>query len=280
MASVGTARTISGVGISALAPPPALVETAHAFRALFDADVVWLAVRESRARSAVIRYAAGARNRHGLGVRVTAGIGVGGTVLLSSQPLSGRTSAEEGLSPSERALLLAERIEAALVLPLLSGAGTTGLEALVYVGSRQSRIFQDGAIEQGLRLGLRLARRVRNAQRLNEATRRWTLVSHRGVDRGIQVPHHIDDVAHAIAADARRLLRSGTAIVFLVDRPSRALHSVAVDGVDPPAIRRGQVLPPGFGAAGRAIDTRMPFVTRSEERRVGKECRSRWSPYH
>ena len=23
-----------------------------------------------------------------------------------------------------------------------------------------------------------------------------------------------------------------------------------------------------------------PFHTRSEERRVGKECRSRWSPYH
>ena len=23
-----------------------------------------------------------------------------------------------------------------------------------------------------------------------------------------------------------------------------------------------------------------PAVTRSEERRVGKECRSRWSPYH
>ena len=23
-----------------------------------------------------------------------------------------------------------------------------------------------------------------------------------------------------------------------------------------------------------------PFVLRSEERRVGKECRSRWSPYH
>ena len=28
---------------------------------------------------------------------------------------------------------------------------------------------------------------------------------------------------------------------------------------------------------GRAIRT---FVLRSEERRVGKECRSRWSPYH
>ena len=23
-----------------------------------------------------------------------------------------------------------------------------------------------------------------------------------------------------------------------------------------------------------------PFESRSEERRVGKECRSRWSPYH
>src|SRR5256712_11995306 len=25
---------------------------------------------------------------------------------------------------------------------------------------------------------------------------------------------------------------------------------------------------------------RVPVVVRSEERRVGKECRSRWSPYH
>src|SRR3712207_7257764 len=30
-----------------------------------------------------------------------------------------------------------------------------------------------------------------------------------------------------------------------------------------------------------AITTGTPFlITRSEERRVGKECRSRWSPYH
>ena len=26
--------------------------------------------------------------------------------------------------------------------------------------------------------------------------------------------------------------------------------------------------------------TAMYYMTRSEERRVGKECRSRWSPYH
>ena len=27
-------------------------------------------------------------------------------------------------------------------------------------------------------------------------------------------------------------------------------------------------------------ENEVEFTTRSEERRVGKECRSRWSPYH
>src|SRR3712207_8135594 len=34
-----------------------------------------------------------------------------------------------------------------------------------------------------------------------------------------------------------------------------------------------------FGACVRA-ELRQPDGRRSEERRVGKECRSRWSPYH
>src|SRR3989440_6035146 len=34
-------------------------------------------------------------------------------------------------------------------------------------------------------------------------------------------------------------------------------------------------------AAGPYLEReRLPFAERSEERRVGKECRSRWSPYH
>src|SRR2546430_17153320 len=40
----------------------------------------------------------------------------------------------------------------------------------------------------------------------------------------------------------------------------------------------------GEGVTGRAAQLRQAIlvddVTRSEERRVGKECRSRWSPYH
>src|SRR5260370_31701756 len=42
--------------------------------------------------------------------------------------------------------------------------------------------------------------------------------------------------------------------------------------------------PPLAPVSGRPIDFSVApgtaIVTRSEERRVGKECRSRWSPYH
>ena len=35
-----------------------------------------------------------------------------------------------------------------------------------------------------------------------------------------------------------------------------------------------------FNADKQSIEFRFSILTRSEERRVGKECRSRWSPYH
>ena len=35
-----------------------------------------------------------------------------------------------------------------------------------------------------------------------------------------------------------------------------------------------------FGGDGTTLMTAEIAATRSEERRVGKECRSRWSPYH
>ena len=36
----------------------------------------------------------------------------------------------------------------------------------------------------------------------------------------------------------------------------------------------------GLRLRGETVDEITGAVTRSEERRVGKECRSRWSPYH
>src|SRR3712207_9497183 len=57
-------------------------------------------------------------------------------------------------------------------------------------------------------------------------------------------------------------------------RPSSSEHTGAGRRASPTVRRR-----PGGGHTGR--HTRTPDrVPRSEERRVGKECRSRWSPYH
>src|SRR2546430_2448811 len=55
------------------------------------------------------------------------------------------------------------------------------------------------------------------------------------------------------------------------------------DGFLPPAggtrHRAGRVA--SIPAGGVMVDRTTPeFRSRSEERRVGKECRSRWSPYH
>src|SRR2546425_6725936 len=48
-------------------------------------------------------------------------------------------------------------------------------------------------------------------------------------------------------------------------------------GPDAPTVRLDHAATDGEAEAGAAA-TR--GVSRSEERRVGKECRSRWSPYH
>ena len=43
----------------------------------------------------------------------------------------------------------------------------------------------------------------------------------------------------------------------------------------------GKTLRDGMGQSGRLTNKQETLdTTRSEERRVGKECRSRWSPYH
>src|SRR2546426_12157803 len=58
----------------------------------------------------------------------------------------------------------------------------------------------------------------------------------------------------------------------------RKLHLFDVDIPDGARYRESEQVAPG-DAPPAAIETSLG-VKRSEERRVGKECRSRWSPYH
>ena len=54
--------------------------------------------------------------------------------------------------------------------------------------------------------------------------------------------------------------------------------SLDLEAVPPQFLQPGTVLQNKF-IVGKAIGSG-GFGNRSEERRVGKECRSRWSPYH
>src|SRR6266487_4818938 len=57
-------------------------------------------------------------------------------------------------------------------------------------------------------------------------------------------------------------------------------RSVRLIGIDQRGVDRSAPLPvKGEAEAGGAGLTVADLVERSEERRVGKECRSRWSPY-
>src|SRR5260370_33140217 len=74
---------------------------------------------------------------------------------------------------------------------------------------------------------------------------------------------------HARALPAvGRLLNPGERRVDLIRAKSRRMRKLAIEQQKLGNARRTQF---------RGVDF---AVCRSEERRVGKECRSRWSPYH
>ena len=72
------------------------------------------------------------------------------------------------------------------------------------------------------------------------------------------------------SGEALYRLRQRVGLVFQM--PERQLFS--------PTVREELAFAPAnAGLEGEALDKAV-LLTRSEERRVGKECRSRWSPYH
>ena len=245
--------------------PAVLYEAVRAFRSTAGADVAWLAVRESRSRSLVIRCADGARSPRIPGLRIDPGIGVGGLVLLTGEPWRLDVDAEGDLSPAERALLADEGIATVMVVPLRTEAllpGETRLEGLAYVGRRRRDRFSADVMAGCVNLAERVARPVRDAWRLHGATRRWAEAGASEAATDEAATRRLDELARLIAADVRILLRSIIGMVFRLDRSSGALHSLGVDGPELAVVRRGQVLPPGCGSAGRAIALRAPFVAR------------------
>ena len=76
---------------------------------------------------------------------------------------------------------------------------------------------------------------------------------------------------------------SGVDLVFLFDAGKHLIHEfLTFDSGDAEVVVK--VIAAHFGLRGRDFFVKVRHiliaVLRSEERRVGKECRSRWSPYH
>src|SRR3712207_9211835 len=111
---------------------------------------------------------------------------------------------------------------------------------------------------------------------------RFVFVDHAGIPKCKAV--------HRDAFERRASAGVGLAKGVLALDPSGALHPAS--GLSPvgecrivPDLSTLTALPFAHGQAMVSCDmtepdARTPWDGRSEERRVGKECRSRWSPYH
>jgi signal transduction histidine kinase len=176
-----------------------------------------------------------------------------------------RTPTSEGhdgsLSTGERQFLSEAGVATVMVVPLRTKAlwsGELRPEGLAYIGRRDGEPFDDETVALAVALGDRVARAVRDAQRLEDARRHLAEVAAGIVDAAPD--HRLDTIAHAIAEDVRVTMRSIIGIVFRLDRASGALHALGVDGRDLPVVKRGQVLPRGCGSAGQAVARRATFV--------------------
>src|SRR5438034_6008093 len=86
----------------------------------------------------------------------------------------------------------------------------------------------------------------------------------------------------SIAPDARVMDITHRVTPYSIEEGARFLEGVSP--YYPAGTIFVTVVDPGVGTSRKAVIVKTKkdqyFVLRSEERRVGKECRSRWSPYH
>ena len=100
----------------------------------------------------------------------------------------------------------------------------------------------------------------------------------------VPTPGAAGDESGALASDPRsrfnRYLDEGRAVITAeLAVPATVAHDVVIERAR--ALLRPQVVAVNItdGLRGRPALSSIA-AARSEERRVGKECRSRWSPYH
>src|ERR1043165_3517026 len=79
------------------------------------------------------------------------------------------------------------------------------------------------------------------------------------------------DIVCISPVDGREVVRRASASGAEIEAAVAAARKAQAEWKHVPVAERGKIL-------AKAVDAMLAM--RSEERRVGKECRSRWSPYH
>src|SRR5574339_709098 len=79
---------------------------------------------------------------------------------------------------------------------------------------------------------------------------------------------------------AAEMVSTGRALFFQAEDGIRVRLVTGVQTCALPILYIGSIMQGVISKVAPGTTAATPFVTRSEERRVGKECRSRWSPYH
>ena len=83
-----------------------------------------------------------------------------------------------------------------------------------------------------------------------------------------------DRFAHQAKAQLRACLKAADQGVEVIPVWNKSNREHVTIGSEPSSVRAAA------DEAVRELKWNKPYHVRSEERRVGKECRSRWSPYH
>jgi GAF domain-containing protein/ActR/RegA family two-component response regulator len=237
-----------------------LQRVAEGAKELCGSDMAQIALRESASDAMVVRYLAGTRYERYGDIRVEAGKGLGGQVLLTGRPIRTDHYAEDPrLTKDYLRMVSEEGIVAEMVVPI----ATEGrVEGLLYVSNRSPRPFADRDEAVLLRLAEPAAIAIQNARLFEETERRRQAAeSLAEVGRVLAQSLDLDPVGQRIADSVRGLLGVQVSVLYRLEPHSGDLVSVAVSGDIGPAFPPRRVLPRGTGAAGLAVLERRLVVT-------------------
>ncbi len=227
---------------------------------LCRSDLAEIALRDPESEALAVRYVVGTRYGGYDNLRVEAGKGLGGQVLLTGRPIRTDDYAKDPrLTKDYLHVIREEGIVAEMVVPIRIG---DRIEGLLYVGNRSSSPFTDRDEAILLRLADHAVIAVQNARLFGESERRGQAAQSLA-DLGRLISQSLDpgEVGQRIADSVRTLLGGRVSALFRLEPGSGDLVALAVSGDVGPIGDQPLVLPSGTGLAALALCERRPVVT-------------------